>query len=99
MLERADPELVDFVRSRARRFREHTVEAAAEYAAEQRETSGSDGPATAARARAADRAAFVEVERDQLAVVFSPLAFRARFAAAGARVEHRVETLEREELP
>src|SRR4051812_958769 len=66
MLERADPEMFDFVRRRAGRFRERTVEPPAEHTTKQRETSGSDGPATTSRAGAADRPTLFEIEGNEL---------------------------------
>ena len=75
-----------------RRFGEHTVEAAAEHAPQEVERVGRDRPPGAARARPAERAALVEVEGRQLdRVTVEP--------APGAAVEHRVHTLEREQLP
>ena len=80
---------------------------AAEHAPQQREAFGRDRTATAPCARAANRAALEEVERDQLAlgpagpgIGLGAVATRIRrLAAPRARVEHGVESLEREQLP
>src|SRR3954469_11258239 len=90
MLEGPDAERLDLVRLRPRRLRERAVEPAAEDALQQFERDRGDGPTAAARARGADRTAFFEVECDQLDL---------GFLAAGAAVDDRVESLERQQLP
>src|SRR2546423_5839620 len=90
VLERPYPEVLDFVRGRARKLREHTIERAAQHAPQQVERRRRDRSSPAARTRTAERAALIEIEGDELGVFGS-----CRFAAAGAVVEHGMEPFER----
>src|ERR1700680_4983806 len=95
MLERADTELLDLVCGRAGRLGERAVEPTSEHAAQQREPFRRDRTTTASRAGATHGAALGEIERDQLALSVG----LAGLPAPGAGVEHRLEALEREQLP
>ena len=84
MLERADTEMLDLVRSRARRLRQRAAEPAAEHPAQQREPFGCERTPTATRARTADGAALFEIERDQL-VIGAPARRRVPHRSARSR--------------
>src|SRR4029078_8667034 len=92
--DRANAELLDFVCLRTARLREDAVQPAAEHPAQQVERRIRQRPAASAATPPAQRAALVEIERDQRGVVVARL-----IAAAGAAIEHRMDALEREQLP